>query len=115
MQIALYHGHYDPKHLSHVKEKMREMGAPTIRCIYIECHDIYAALEGCHRLRAAHALGITPEIELINCCDDILDIPVRDVLGLTGEDYDNYGEDVIISDVIYSVPSAFILDFEKGK
>jgi hypothetical protein len=29
----------------------------------MECYDMYAALEGCHRIRAAKELGLIPEIE----------------------------------------------------
>ena len=61
-QIALLHKHYDQEHLETVKSEMVEMGAPTVRAIWSEMYGMWLAVEGCHRLRAAHALGITPVI-----------------------------------------------------
>jgi hypothetical protein len=83
MNIILLHSHYDKEHLAEVKAEMVTLGAPTIRAIWLEMHGAWMALEGCHRIRAAKALGLTPEIEEINggdyalddeACDHCLDI-----------------------------------------
>lgn len=62
MKIALYHKHFDQEWLEHVKTQMLEMGAPKIKCIWSEIYGMWLAIEGCHRLRAAKDLGITPII-----------------------------------------------------
>ena len=63
IQIALFHSHYSEEHLEAVKAEMQALGAPTIRAFWSEMHGIWLAVEGCHRLRAAAALGLTPNIE----------------------------------------------------
>lgn len=62
MIINTYHNYYDSNHLSKVTEEMRLRGAPIIRCIWSGIHCEWMAIEGSHRLRAAHALGLTPII-----------------------------------------------------
>jgi len=59
------------KHLAKVKAEMIAMGAPTIRVV--DCGDYLMALEGCHRIAAAHALGITPNLCVIDQ-DEIVDV-----------------------------------------
>jgi len=59
MEIKLYHKHYDEKHLEEVIENMKKMGAPVIRGQF-DANEIFNAFEGCHRVRAAKALGIEP-------------------------------------------------------
>lgn len=63
MTIYLLHDHYDNKHLNSVKEKMKVLGAPTVRAVFDG--EVYGAVEGCHRIRAAKDLGLTPIIEEI--------------------------------------------------
>lgn len=63
MRITLYHKHYDNQHLEAVKAEMQKLGTPTIRCIWNETYELWMAVEGCHRIRAAKALGITPVIQ----------------------------------------------------
>lgn len=63
MKILLAHDHYDEAHLEQVATEMQTMGAPTIKAVYMPCWDAYVALEGCHRIRAAKRLGLTPEID----------------------------------------------------
>jgi vesicle coat complex subunit len=63
MDIILYHKHYDKKHLAAVKAQMETLGAPTIKAIWSEVYGAWMAVEGCHRLRAAEVLGMTPVIE----------------------------------------------------
>jgi len=65
MRVILFHNHFDVEHLDEVKAEMNTLGAPTIKAVWMDCWDSWVALEGCHRLRAAHALGITPEIEAV--------------------------------------------------
>lgn len=53
------HAPYEDGQLGRVVEEMRTMGAPTIRVIEW-FGDLYA-LEGSHRLAAAHHLGLVPK------------------------------------------------------
>lgn len=57
--------------LEAVKREMETLGAPTIRVV--DCGDYLMALEGCHRIAAAHDLGIDPEFVVIEQ-DDAIDI-----------------------------------------
>ena len=84
MYIALAHKHYNAEHLEAVKSEMITKGAPVIRAVYMECYDCYVALEGCHRIRAAKDLGLTPVITEIEY-DDIKDLPMNS----DGFDFDN--------------------------
>lgn len=59
MIIHLLHNHFDKNHLENVKAEMLKLGTPTVR-VYSLAHDMNFAIEGCHRLRAANELGITP-------------------------------------------------------
>jgi len=52
----------DPAHLAAVIEQMRKLGAPSIACIKDEGTGVWVALEGSHRVAAAKALGLVPEI-----------------------------------------------------
>ena len=63
MEITLYHKHYNEQHLDKVKSEMQALGTPTIRCIWSETYNMWMAVEGCHRLRAAKTLGLTPIIQ----------------------------------------------------
>jgi hypothetical protein len=63
MDIILYHKHYNKEHLNAVKAEMETLGAPTIKAIWSEVYGAWLAVEGCHRLRAAAELGITPNID----------------------------------------------------
>lgn len=63
MKLIVAHDHYDEAHLDAVTEEMKSLGAPTIKAIYLPAYDAWMALEGCHRIRAAHALGIEPVID----------------------------------------------------
>lgn len=58
-----------PEHLEAVKAEMIELGAPTIRVV--DCADYYMALEGSHRLNAAKALGIEPNLIVFDQDDEI--------------------------------------------
>ena len=82
MQIALIHKHFDQAHLDAVIGEMQTLGAPTIKAVWLECHGVWAALEGCHRIRAAAALGLAPEIEEVEYSEDVTLVS----LGLDCED-----------------------------
>jgi hypothetical protein len=71
ISIVLVHNHYDADHLETVKTQMLELGAPKIRCFFDEANDLWFAVEGCHRLRAAHELGLTPIVEDISDDDSL--------------------------------------------
>jgi hypothetical protein len=66
MQIALLHKHYNEDHLEAVKVEMEKRGAPVIRAIWSEAYEMWMAVEGCHRIRAAKELGLTPVIKDIS-------------------------------------------------
>lgn len=66
MHIALVHKHYSAEHLAEVKAEMVKRGAPVIRAIWSEPYGTWFAVEGCHRIRAAYALGLTPTIKDIS-------------------------------------------------
>jgi hypothetical protein len=57
--------------LEQVKAEMVQLGAPTIEVV--DCGDFYMALEGSHRLAAAHALGIEPEL-IVYEQSDLIDV-----------------------------------------
>ncbi|MEM1149033.1 MAG: hypothetical protein AAGI03_00540 [Pseudomonadota bacterium] len=40
--------------------KMKKLGAPTIQVV--DCGNYFMALEGSHRIAAAHSLGLEPEL-----------------------------------------------------
>ena len=58
-------------HLATVTAEMETLGAPTIRVV--DCGDHYIALEGSHRIAAAHALGMEPILEIYDQ-DDVIEI-----------------------------------------
>lgn len=70
MKIALVHNDYSERHLAEVIEEMKTLGSPTIKAVWMECYGHWAALEGCHRIRAAKALGLVPEIEEVEYSDE---------------------------------------------
>lgn len=71
MNIALLHGGYNTQKLEAVKKEMQELGAPTIKAVWMECYSHWAALEGCHRIRAASDLGLVPVIEQIEYSEEV--------------------------------------------
>ncbi len=71
ISIVLPHKHYDDRHLEMVTAKMRRLGAPIIRCIWNEQQGVWMAIEGSHRLRAAHNLGLTPIIKDVSRQDRV--------------------------------------------
>ena len=61
----------DQEKLEGIIEEMKSAGAPAIRVV--DCGDYYMALEGSHRLAAASALGIEPDLTILDQ-DDVIDI-----------------------------------------
>jgi hypothetical protein len=59
----------DPSKLEAIKAEMVKLGVPSIRAIWDG--EIYWAIEGTHRLAAAEALGIIPEIIEVDASDDL--------------------------------------------
>jgi hypothetical protein len=100
MQIALLHKHFDQAHLDAVKAEMQILGLPSIKAVWLECHGVWAALEGCHRIRAAADLGLEPEIEEVEYCEETTLVS----LGLDCQDHDitvaNVADDVARSTII---------------
>jgi|GEM_PF-1556368 len=54
---------YNPTKLATVMDEMQVFGAPTVRAV--DVGDSLLALEGVHRLEAAHRLGLTPTIVVL--------------------------------------------------
>lgn len=77
IKIALAHNHFDLNYLSAVMAEMLKLGSPTIRIVHVE-RDLYQAIEGCHRLRASAALGLTPVFEVIDHDTLRTDVPGLD-------------------------------------
>lgn len=69
MQIIPPHAYFDAEHLERVKDEMAVLGAPRIKAVWVESHGAWVALEGCHRIRAAAALGLVPEIDEVEWSD----------------------------------------------
>jgi len=72
MKIALIHNHYNEDHLEAIKTEMETLGTPTIRCIWSEVYDMWLAVEGCHRIRSAADLGLTPIIQDISETETVI-------------------------------------------
>lgn len=101
MRIALVHDHFDAAHLEAVKAEMATLGVPAIHAVWMECYDCYAAIEGCHRIRAAKALGLVPEIIEVEYSDAM----ASTVLGYDGD------EDYAISAICDDANRAAIIEF----
>lgn len=101
MKVALVHKHYDEKHLEEVKADMVIRGYPAIHAVWMEAYNLYAALEGCHRIRAAKELGLTPKIIEVEYSDEM----ASTVLGYDGD------EDYTISSICDDANKAVIIEF----
>jgi hypothetical protein len=93
---------------------MRVLGPPTIRVV--DCGDHYQALEGSHRLAAAHTLGITPRL-LIYAQDELIDISCYDWFDpanwAAGADTPQYPAGEVAGE-LFSAHSAREYRFEKS-
>lgn len=104
--IALVQDSYNEQHLRHVVEQMRKLGAPTIMAVWVECYDGWVALEGCHRLRAAAALRLTPIISPVDY-DDEESTTLANLL----QDYDGDNKDITVADIVDDAARATWLEF----
>ncbi|MDR3582503.1 MAG: ParB N-terminal domain-containing protein [Candidatus Pacebacteria bacterium] len=104
LAIALLHNHFDADHLEQVKAEMATMGAPTIRVAW-HAGGVWVALEGCHRLRAAKALGLTPVIIPVEYDDET----TTEDAGFTDDELPDV---LVIADVVDKASNRLILDFE---
>lgn len=71
MRVVAKHLPYDDGHLAEVLDTMRLCGAPTIRVVRFD-GDLLA-LEGSHRLAAAHQLGLEPRLVVLETGESALD------------------------------------------
>lgn len=106
MQIALIHKHFEADHLETVKAEMTTRGAPTIKAVWMECWGVWAALEGCHRIRAAHAMGLVPEIEEVEYSEELTQADV----GINDSD-----DCCTIAEIADAAYSATIVTFEDAE
>jgi hypothetical protein len=102
MRIALVHDHYSEEHLAEVIEQMKTLGAPKIHAVWMPCYDHYAALEGCHRIRAAKELGLIPEIIEVEYSDN----PCSSIPGYDGDC------DYMVSEICDDSHRSTIIEFE---
>jgi hypothetical protein len=63
LRIYAKHAPYPDGHLEEVLNDMIKLGPPIIKCV--EWRGNLYALEGSHRLAAAHYLGYTPIVNLV--------------------------------------------------
>jgi len=103
MKIALVHDHYSEEHLAEVIEQMKSLGAPKIHAVWMECYGHFAALEGCHRIRAAKVLGLVPEIIEVDYSDEM----ASTILGYDGD------EDYPISEICDDSYRSTIIEFDE--
>lgn len=102
MRIALIHNHFDQEHLNKVAEEMQTLGAPEIHAVWHPLYEHWVALEGCHRIRAAEKLGLTPEIIEVEYSDEMLSSIIE-------PDQDDYQ----ISEICDDSHNAVIIEFEE--
>lgn len=62
MIVTPLHRYYFEGHLAYVISQMRELGPPTLRGYFDDVSGAWLLREGTHRIRAAHSLGLTPEL-----------------------------------------------------
>ena len=85
MTIVLLHDNYSEKKLTAVINEMKVMGPPTIRVYDLGFDNLYQAIEGCHRLRAAELLDLDPIIVEVESSNKIWDLEI--------DNWDEYQED----------------------
>lgn len=96
--IYAKHLPYTNGHYGEVLDEMRWIGPPTIRVMNF--NGKLCALEGSHRLAAAHELGLTPKIVILEKDE-------------TSEDMIDWWENVTKSLPIYEFDFVLKLDLEK--
>jgi hypothetical protein len=100
MKIKLVHSHFDTEKLEQVKKEMLSLGAPKIHAVWMECHEHWAALEGCHRIRAAKELGLKPVIVEVGYSDQYVD-----------DIFETDLEDCTISEIADDVTDLMVVEF----
>lgn len=68
--VKAKHPPYEDGHLGEVIDDMKLAGPPTIRVVKFQ--DEFYALEGSHRLAAAHYLGLNPKVVIEESAADAL-------------------------------------------
>ena len=95
--LMLLHAHYDPDHLEQVKREMAELGAPTLRAVVDDVNGVYCLLEGCHRARAAEALGCRVVLDVVDPFDHDTECPLAYIDTLPGLDCDSDSIDDLLN------------------
>ena len=91
-------------HLEAVIAEMRELGAPTVRAIWVGVHGLWLAVEGSHRLAAAAELGLTPTIDPVAAeTEENLDVRV-DSLDPQYQDNHTIGEYIEMLPYMHNSP-----------
>ncbi len=103
MRIALVHTEYDSSRLIKIRDEMIRIGAPKIHAVWMDCYDHWQALEGCHRLRAAYDLGLTPEIIEVDYTDQMC----SSIIGYDGD------SDYMVSEICDDGHRAKILEYQE--
>lgn len=101
MKIALPHKHNWDSHTDKVKQEMLTLGTPTIKAVWMECYNMFVALEGCNRLKAAKELGIDPIIEEVKYSDLSTDIVVPG----------SFQDDFLVSDICDRAHKNEVIEF----
>ena len=101
MKIALLHKHFDAEKLESVKSEMSVLGAPTIKAVWLEHLDLFAALEGCHRIRAAKELGLDVIIDEVEYSEDTIKL-------------NEFGDIALISEICDGAAHAKIMEVSQG-
>lgn len=108
MKIALIHTEFRQTHLDKVMEQMRELGPPVIRAVWCEDRGFWAALEGCHRCRAASKLGLEPIIQ-----------PMQYTPGMTWSDvgmpYDYIAGAITLDEVIAQAGQQYVIGYGEDR
>lgn len=106
--ITIYTIHAPTDRLASVISEMEFMGAPTIRVV--DCGDHYIALEGSHRVAAAHALDLMPVLDIF-AQDDEIDISQFDWFDAANWAETEYSASEVVAE-IYSPQQARSYSFE---
>jgi len=101
MKIALLHKHFNKDHLEEVKAEMAVMGAPVIKAVWLEHLDLFAALEGCHRIRAAKELGLNVIIDEVEYSEEAIEM-------------NEFGDTALISEICDDAAHAEIMEVPQG-
>lgn len=100
----------DPAKLASVIKEMQIMGAPKVRVV--DCGDYYMALEGSHRVAAAAALGLTPDL-VIFAQDQVINITGYDWYDKANWSSDSYTAGEVAGELYSSEARAYKFDSLK--